>query len=858
MTNPNMKYQYMCIKPDVTIEYYYDNLKKSWEYLIDQFSQNTATSGNLSALLLSSRIFNNQNIKTIFNSPNPEREIQHLVNDTFQNKGIEQVLANSLAERILQPDISTDFVMSPKVSETINSLAKLLGKACYPQVIDIIVYMGRKYRQKYRQRFENMPPERAKQEISNTLLNNYEYIKRYIKENSYRPRSLTQFGGEDTSAEINLESLQNFSIESELENLIPNELGSLKQFFIKIITTYYDNLHPIVWAQIYRYFIDNFFIELPLTKDDLFAFASKSVLLNSGPYILKMLQMIRPVLTKEILTKYNLTKLSYPLMTPEQVNLILSKVVKDWDMYKVLAHISASVGQVAKVMRVDRPNDVFIIKMIKPIAMAQSCWEYETLKDTFDRGSCEEEFLLNVLESNGKELNANNEIENLNEAEKVYNATYKEVFGKDLPARISSVKNIPGIIKEDCWFALTMTFAKGIGLNKLVEKKELEKDTPYRANLHRCLDLLVYTFFQGIIKNGYGHSDTHAGNLIFSFQNHTLTMIDFGSVLRIQLKSDPTLDTIAEALIMSIYYNYGQMLDTMTKLLNSKCVSKDPAKSTEIDMNSPDYQDFRRQLVEYKYHNTKISAEENKKTKQYIEDLFSDQRIQQELAFIQQDKVKEKAEEIEKQEKREQEKEPSVYSYLNIKPKPEEVIVENREVLPEFTKVGKSEGYSLNFVIQEIIKFYARNGVNIAIKFAELNDALKAYTLLIGVLEQTHYSGYRMAYILKQAVINWENIPSVLSIAPTLLKIIHTQSNEYDEYKKGVVEGKITEEMPEGLPKEGQNGQKGGVNMVTFKDFKDKTIYNDQPTYQNHYKELYRKYKKDYKSLKEKSHSKNK
>ena len=176
--------------------------------------------------------------------------------------------------------------------------------------------------------------------------------------------------------------------------------------------------HPIIWAQIIKGMADNVFKDLPFTPNEIFAFLSRYTLLNSGPYILKILQMIRPVLTDEIATKYNLTKLSYPLIEPNQVEMILQEIVINYSMLKVVLNRSASVGHVCIGYYVDNQAERFVIKIIKPLSIAQSCWEYKTLYDLYPVGSCESEFIQNMLKSNGEEMNVNNEIANLNECRK--------------------------------------------------------------------------------------------------------------------------------------------------------------------------------------------------------------------------------------------------------------------------------------------------------------------------------------------------------------------------------------------------------------------------------------------------------
>lgn len=41
-------------------------------------------------------------------------------------------------------------------------------------------------------------------------------------------------------------SIMNFSIDTELDKLIPDELGTMKDFFIKILTRYFNTIHPII------------------------------------------------------------------------------------------------------------------------------------------------------------------------------------------------------------------------------------------------------------------------------------------------------------------------------------------------------------------------------------------------------------------------------------------------------------------------------------------------------------------------------------------------------------------------------------------------------------------------------------
>ena len=562
-----------------------------------------------------------------------------------------------------------------------------------------------------------------------------------------------------------------FSIGSELERLIPNELGSLKEFFIKVISRYYENLHPIIWVQILKKFTQEIFIDLPFTPDELFSFGSKQLLLNSGPFILKILQMIKPVLSPELAEKYNLKKLTYPKLTHEERDLILGKSVYEWDMYKIIDDFSASVGYVVKVVRVNEPSDIFIIKIIKPISIAQSCWEYHALQNVYPAASCEQAFIRNILESNGRELNVQNEINNITRGHEVYTATYREIFNEDLDVRLTTIQNIPGKIFKNCWYALTMTLAPGFPLSKLIENDQLKHDTLYRAKLHRCFDILIFKFFHNIIKNGYYHGDLHSGNIFYSYQENQMTLIDFGAVGEIDIyDDDPDIRTLLDIIVMSIFYNYDEMMDVMTILLNKRCTE------TQIDWESSEYLELKNDLYKHKIKNIQNLETEKRKSEIYIADTFSPARIQQEKAGY----TRYTADIFDPKNVQ------SIYSYIEYTPRTEEPVVENKDILPQFTEIfGESESITFSGVLEKIIKFYALSGVNVAIKFSEFYDFQKAYALLLGVLTKVGYSSYRSSMAIREAIVNIKNVPELLHLKTTMhvLEKYWEESGKYDTFK---------------------------------------------------------------------------
>lgn len=644
----------------------------------------------------------------------------------------------------------------------------------------------------------------VKMELHDTINRSMELIKEYFDDVNLNLTKNYYAKVIDGVAD-KLANIYSFSTGDELDKLIPDDLGSLKAFFVKVISKYYENLHPIIWVQIFRQMIDNFLIDLPRTSDEMFQFVSKYTLLNSGPFILKTLQMIRPVLSEEIATKYSLTKLSYPQLKTDEVNLILNKVIPNWTMYSILANYSASVGHVCLVSRVNEPEKLFIIKIIKLISIVQSCWEYKKLYAIYPEGSCERSFVQAIIKSNGRELNVINEIQNIDRGFENYTGTYADAFTSEIDAKITTIQNIPGIIKEDCWFALATTLAPGIPLNTLVESDLLKSDTKYRAKLHRCLDLLVYHFFLGIIKSGFYHGDLHSGNIFFSYTQSQITLIDFGSIGELDIFDSKTdTNTLLEIVIMSIFYNYDGILDTMTDLLNEKCVSS----GEKINKQTSAYAEFKQTLRTHHLENIKTHNIYANKMEKYEEDIFGSKRIADEnkrsvdtdpIAHTTHNSTLLRSNTLglfanpllfdttsRKPPVNKHIAPDSIYSYLEFNQPEKEVVVEveNRDVLPEFTNVSE-DGSKIGFtgILDLIIKFYAKSGINIAVKFTEFYEFQKAYVLLLGVLKKTGYGSYRISIVMKKALRNWKNIPQLLNLSTTVhaVKIYNRENTEYNK-----------------------------------------------------------------------------
>jgi hypothetical protein len=535
-----------------------------------------------------------------------------------------------------------------------------------------------------------------------------------------------------------------------------------------------------------------------MTQLELFQFFSKHLLLNSGPFILKILQQVRPIMSEEQRKTYNLSKLTYPKMTKSQYTLILSTVVKNWDNYKLLFDASASVGHVFFVEN-SITMEKFVVKVAKPLSIIQSCYEYSKLNNFFEKGTLEQNFVHNMLYSTGKELESHNEIKNINRGHKLYTMNYNDLYSNtDVNATLTTITVKENIIIDKCWFALTMTIAPGIPLSKLLEAQDtniLSKDTAYRAYLHRCFDLLIFKFFSNIIKNGFYHGDLHGGNVYFSFidepiRKAQITLIDFGAVGTVDIFSDnPDINDLIKIIIQSIFYNYDNLFDTLTDLLNRKSIN-----STTIDKTSENYKSFKNELKKIKvtniYNSIKVSDIDEKfkesclinKERTSKETLFHENHLKnvskekniKHAACYSNNNASIKAN---YQEDKSNQSIESLYDYIDIhnsienSNKTEQI--DNTEPLPSFDCNVKSTSNIISFteVINMIMEFCTKSNVNIPITIPDLYELLKAYILINGLASQINYESLRMSIVIKQILYEFDNVFNVIKHPLIALKM---------------------------------------------------------------------------------------
>ena len=815
------EYKFACIKQNVTYDTYYQILNSKWNKIIDNVVSEKDKCMTISELYYADEHLKNIPVNSLQTADSLISDAKSHFTKFFdeRHQDVNDPLTNTMFDILTDLLATDDIYINTNIMTTLMNLGNLIKTRSTCWLWDIIILCASsKIKSEFPTYNKNSLEDKKKvnlllrsyfKEIKSILiLINKDATKDfYNKTLNVTSNNLTKSYG---MSKVDKDQNTNF-IENELNTMIPENIGPLKCFFVDLIQYYYssDVLHPIIWAQILRDMFINFLKNPPFSEKELFQFFSKHLLLNSGPFILKILQQVRPIMSEEQRKTYNLSKLTYPKMTKSQYILILSKIVKNWDNYKIYNDASASIGHVFFVEN-SVTMEKFVIKVAKPLSIIQSCYEYTKLNKFFKEGTLEQNFVHNMLYSTGKELESHNEIKNINYGHKLYTMNYNELFSNiNIDASLTTITAKENIIVDDCWFALSMTIAPGIPLSKLLETQgttNLSTDTVYRAYLHRCFDLLVFKFFNNIIKNGFYHGDLHAGNVYFSFVDEPIrkaqiTLIDFGSVGTIDLFNDnQDTNDLIKIMIQSVFYNFDDIFDTLTDLLNRKSIN-----SASIDKTSIDYEKFKNKMKKIRIKNIYYSINNKKIDENYIDScITSNKRTSQEASFNKNHTPSLPKEENIKHAKcyslhnnlpinmnKEEDIKNSLYDFIDIhnsivKKSNTTEQFDNLEPLPSFDcNIDISNNIcSFTEVINLMQAFFTKSNVNIPITIPDLYELLKAFLLLNGLASQIKYDSLRMSIVIKKILYQYSNIITVIKhplLASKTYAIYEVESKNYNK-----------------------------------------------------------------------------
>jgi hypothetical protein len=541
-----------------------------------------------------------------------------------------------------------------------------------------------------------------------------------------------------------IESKKNIS--EYVVNFLPEKISSMKDFISTIIDNYYKNLHPIIWAQIIKEILTNIIEKNIDDIDVLQQIIISNIILNSGPFVLKFMQLARPLIKYDVAKQFGLEKLRYPKMLENQYLLFLNKYVNDFNNYDIFFSSSASIGQVFGLIH-KKTQTKHIVKIYKPLSIIQSCWEYDMFKTSKDIYANKKymNYINNMYNSLTNEFNSKNEQINILRFKDYYDQkiyTFNkmdEIINKYMLKTITSDTNF---LKKNPWFMLHMSFAEGETIENIVNsnKYDLSKDTIFRSALHRCFDLLIYNFFKTLINNHEYHGDLHSGNIYFNFNDNnesTMTIIDFGTTGKLQF--DENLNIIHNIAFAIKNVNYVELYEIFLVLLMALDVDN---KDTYININDNN-EKFKNELKTISENVKKCVNNDNlKKALDHLNDyIFSINRLKKENPYLYEKKNK------------------SENMYENMSNEINDEILKNLEMQVENAKCEIDmndkkyyfrQDFSINAILNLIMNNLTENNVNLILILGDYFEIQKGYSLLLNVLTEIKYPLYRMTYVLSQ------------------------------------------------------------------------------------------------------------
>lgn len=581
-----------------------------------------------------------------------------------------------------------------------------------------------------------------------------------------------------------------FGIRRHLEELVPASMGKFKTFIVTIVAAYYENLHPIVASHILCGVTRSFVKELPTDAGTLASLFYRQTLLNSGPMMLKLLQMVNAVLDTPTKRKYGLLTLRYPVIPRDTMDEIMRGILLQPEFCQRVVDFSASVGHVRKYrwtnhLPSEQRDATFMVKVIKPVTSAlTSCWEYELLSKVFERGSDEDANVRAMLVSNGDELDLSQEAKHMREAHGKYTCTYKQVFGIDLEMTLTTIREIPGVLRAGVWQGIAMEVAKGMSLASILEERDIYLNRgQFEAALHRGMDLLVNRWIFTIINDGMYHGDLHAGNIFFSFEDRVMTIIDWGAVGVIDVFGrTAALDLLRHIVIYAIWDNFAAMMDAITAYLRRV--------GFPLDTSGAEYRALREELSAGQRRNIELSLKQTTSAEDRRADLFGSRRIDSEKG-VRCGGGDSTARGATTRGKTTQ----SIYSYYDVENDTrcetrgaETSVLWEREAQ---SAAGDDDDHTdLTRALNKLFEFYTTQRINLQSRFPELVTFQKGYALLVGVMGQINYNPYRYAAAVEKAVLNWKHLPRLvnLDIVARMANLFVSEKAQYDQLRRSIEE----------------------------------------------------------------------
>lgn len=770
MFQPTTEYKDICVRSDVSLDYFLTLLRRKWSdvakkglvrcpmltaadivSVMQKSGKTLPTYESLTALKDESFDVDQMIDAVGARLPDANAEgARRVATRALTDKAILDILPYMLNERTVMTTFRADETL-------MNDVLKFLLEAGACQSYDVMMRLLRKYSARYGHLYEGRQDDLDRDALA-LLTRTGEMIQQRSSPNRPDFRRLINMG-------------------EHLNELIPDNLGKFKQFIIRVIVTYYDNLHPIVASHILCRLLLNFEKVLPTSQDEITSFVFKTTLLNSGPLILKMLQMVTVALDVPTKKKFGLERLEYPLINPRTVDDIFNNILAQPHLCDRVFDVSASVGHV-RIMRWNdyipgsaRKSPKFVVKIIKAVTSAMtSCWEYELLSRIFDPATEAEndQNIRQMLINNGEELDLRAEGTAMKKAHSLYTASYSDLFGVTYPMTLTTIQELDGVLKnqDTCWQAIAMELAPGRPLTKCVDDPKIMDGDVTQAALYRAFDMLTERFVFNLIEHGFAHGDLHAGNIFFCTDTAQMTIIDWGAVVDLNLFSQsPTIELLRRIVLYVSFFDFRAIVEAIVTFLGD-----------EFDASNANLDEFLDKMDAYREDAVRFNID-HPTSKETYDAIFGSERIDSEGDIrcaksgpILRDQLAAK----------------SIYERYDVefdttcetRPLSQAVQWSKKEI--DGLKV---EEFSSNGVIVEIIQFFVENNVDVQSKFPELIAFQKAYALLLGVYTTFNYNPYRMQTAILRASLTWRHWKKLVHVGTLtdIVSVVRSLSSDFDK-----------------------------------------------------------------------------
>ncbi len=321
---------------------------------------------------------------------------------------------------------------------------------------------------------------------------------------------------------------------------LSNYPASIQLVIQDILNKYLNNLPLEMKKRIIMAYLE---LDPSASQEELMA----AVLLESGPIIQKLFQLIGQSATSESLKKVmsQLQTQLKPVPLEVSKNIISTALGQDFALFAQAIFKNLGAASIAQAILVKTPNgEEFIIKVLKPGIPEKIHQEYGILINKVVTQQAGKEKITQIYHNIVEELDFRSEAQYLQQGHRLYQYCQGNGF-----------ITTPYIPKGNFIHQNVLVMSKAPG-------KPLSAVTSPDTQLTKLLALYQFYFLwlrEALFESGFFHGDTHAGNLFLDIKNNkaqrfTFTPIDFGACAQLNQHEQANIILLTLGLELNIPY----------------------------------------------------------------------------------------------------------------------------------------------------------------------------------------------------------------------------------------------------------------------------------------------------------------